>query len=242
MLETGRVDLDAHSVFPDLRPGRYVVLPVTDTGVGMDEETRSHAFEPFFTTKEPGKGTGLGLATVYGIVQQSEGYVWASSTAGSGTTFYVYLPETDVEAAPHEPATSEGDRRGGGETILLVEDEDAVRRLIQRILESAGYQVLAAADGREALDICGSEDTTIDLLRTDVVLPGMDGIETARRLQSLRPPLRTVFMSGYADRVITKQDELGESVGFLEKPFDAGTLMTRIREALDEESPLTTRS
>jgi two-component system cell cycle sensor histidine kinase/response regulator CckA len=241
LIETERAEFDGPYAHPDgvtIDPGRYVVLSVADTGIGMDEATRSQAFEPFFTTKEPGKGTGLGLATVYGIVQQCQGYVWVASAPGEGTRVQIYLPRIEAEAIGGHPPRSEAGSHGGAETILLVEDEDAVRRLIQRILESAGYRVIPVANGDEALEICRSGEALIDLVLTDMVLPGMNGVEIARRLRTLQPTLRTLFMSGYTDRAVSRMQEAGASVGFLEKPFDSGTLMSRVREALDQASPL----
>jgi two-component system cell cycle sensor histidine kinase/response regulator CckA len=237
-IETAQVEIDSTYVQPDgatMPPGPYVVLSVADTGVGMDEETRLQAFEPFFTTKDLGKGTGLGLATVYGIVKQSDGYVWVDSAPGEGTRFRIYLPRTHAEAATPPQTSGEGDTHGGQETILLVEDENAVRTLVQRILESAGYRVIAAANGAEALELCKSAGS-LDLVLTDMVLPGMDGVEIARRLRSLQPSVRTLFMSGYSDRQSSLQADWGKNVAFLEKPFDSETLMTSVRGVLDERT------
>ena len=236
-ITTANIDVDRTYVQPDgatMPPGSYVLLAVSDTGVGMDEETRAQVFEPFFTTKPVGKGTGLGLATVYGIVKQSEGYVWVESARGIGTQLLVYLPRTDAEAAARARSGGGNNTRRGQETILLVEDEDAVRTLVQRVLEAAGYHVLTAADGLEALELA-EQAAELDLVLTDMVLPGMDGIEIARRLRSLQPSVRTLFMSGYSDRLSSLQADWGKNVAFLEKPFDSETLRTSVRDVLDED-------
>jgi two-component system cell cycle sensor histidine kinase/response regulator CckA len=235
LIETANVVLGESHPDPDgaaVGPGRYVVLSVSDTGTGMDEETRAQAFEPFFTTKEPGKGTGLGLATVYGIVKQSDGSVWVDSALGHGTTFRIQLPLLEDEADAPRPVADEVDGHAGPETILIVEDEEAVRGLVRRVLQAAGYDVIAAASGAEALELCRSTERRIDLVLTDIVLPGMDGFEVARRLLALHPAARTLFMSGYSDRRIPAPSELDKDVGLLEKPFDSETLMTSVRQAL----------
>jgi PAS domain S-box-containing protein len=211
-------------------PGRYVVLSVTDTGTGMDAETVGHLFEPFFTTKMKGKGTGLGLATVYGIVRQTGGYVAVETAPGAGTTFRIYLPRCD------EPMTS-GIRPAvashhGTETVLLVEDEPAVRALAKVVLERRGYAVLVAESGAAALDVVTHDPRPIHVLLTDLVMPGMNGRQLASRVAALRPSIKVVFMSGYAADVVRSVDESGAS-GFLAKPFTQRALTAKIREVLD---------
>jgi CheY-like chemotaxis protein len=214
----------------EIPPGRYVVLSVTDTGSGMDAETSSHVFEPFFTTKERGKGTGLGLATVYGIVRQSGGYVAVKTAPGAGTTFRIYLPRCD------EPTTS-GIRRSvasrrGTETILLVEDEAAVRALTRTVLERRGYSVLVAEGGAAALDVLARDSRPVHVLLTDLLMPGMNGRDLASRVRALRPATRIVFMSGYA--ADHAPDFAGDPAAvFLSKPFTERDLVAKIREVLD---------
>jgi PAS domain S-box-containing protein len=215
-------------------PGPYVRLTVTDSGHGMDEDTLRRAFEPFFTTKPSGKGTGLGLATVYGIVKQSGGYVWASSTPGAATTFSVYLPRAVAEAAPPAPAPApppERERPHSG-TVLLVEDAVPVRTLASRVLSDAGYTVLEAGSGAEALEVAAHAGP-IDLLLTDVVMPGMDGTELARRLRAQRPHVPVVFMSGYTGEEVDRRLAIEESAFFLQKPVPPDELLRGVREALE---------
>jgi two-component system, cell cycle sensor histidine kinase and response regulator CckA len=212
-----------------MQPGPYVVLEVSDSGAGMDAETQAHAFEPFFTTKEVGKGTGLGLATVYGIVKQSGGFIWVYSEPGEGTTFKIYLPQVekpvDVAAAP--PPRS---ARGGTETVLVVEDEEVVRDLIGRDLTGRGYSILTAGTGREALAVAAGHDGAIDLVVTDVVMPEMGGLELMQRLTAARPGIKVVYMSGYTERAVA--DGVVPRP-LLQKPFNASTLADTIREVLD---------
>ena len=220
---------------PEVRSGRYVLVAVTDTGCGMAEETQARIFEPFFTTKELGKGTGLGLATVYGIVQQAGGHVAVSSKPGHGSTFKVYLPR--VEAALSAGAETGLPRRASGtETVLLVEDEDAVRTLARRVLEARGYAVLEARDGAEALRLSGANSGEIQLLLTDVVMPGMSGRELADRLTALRPRLKVLYLSGYADDAVVRHGVLEAEVEFVQKPFTVDGLAHKIREVLDREA------
>jgi CheY-like chemotaxis protein len=212
-------------------PGRYVRLTVSDTGTGMDRETRERVFEPFFTTKEVGKGTGLGLSTVYGIVKQSGGHIWVYSEVGLGTTFKIYLPAVD---APIDIVTVRPTRTAptGSETILLVEDEDGVRELIDEVLTARGYQVLAASRGMDALQIAEFVDDDIHLLVTDVVMPQMSGREVVMRLAPGRPNMRVLYLSGYTDDLILQHGALEPGAAFLQKPFGATDLATKVREVL----------
>jgi PAS domain S-box-containing protein len=235
-IETVCVDLDEAyaSQHAEVKPGPYVMLSVTDTGCGMDEQTRARLFEPFFTTKRTGKGTGLGLATVYGIVQQSGGSIWVDSEPDKGTTFEVYFPrelsanETSVRAPLFTACVA------GSETILVVEDEEAVRNLAKRILSGAGYTVLAAANGSEALLICERHPGAVHLMVTDVVMPQMSGKDLAERLVKLYPTLRVLYMSGYTDDAIGHHGVLDAGTHFIGKPFNAADLTRMVREVLDE--------
>ncbi|HEY1952809.1 MAG TPA: PAS domain S-box protein [Gemmatimonadaceae bacterium] len=217
-------------------PGKYVMLAVGDTGVGMTRDTREHAFDPFFTTKEAGKGTGLGLATVYGIVKQSGGYVWIYSEPGLGTTLKLYFPEVSASAAftsaEYKP-TSKIQARGS-ETILLVEDEEAVRGLTSRILEKQGYRVIVAEHGRAAMDIATKEEGRIDLVLTDIVMPGMNGRGLVERLAGIRPRIKSLYMSGYTDDDIIRRGFIEPSKSFLQKPFTSEALLQTVRKVLDE--------
>jgi len=213
--------------------GDYVCLAVADTGVGMDETTQAHLFEPFFTTKEVGKGTGLGLATVYGIVKQSGGYIWVYSEVGHGTTVKVYLPRVPGVAEAPAPAAEPKPVRGGHETVLLVEDATPVRALARRSLEARGYRVLDAADGPSALDLSARHGGGIDILVTDVVMPGMSGRELAERLAPERPRMKVLYTSGFTDDAMVRQGVLNAGVAFLQKPFVPDTLARKVREVLD---------
>ena len=234
-IETTEVDLDeSYSSFHfDVPPGRYVMLAVSDTGTGMDAKTLSHVFEPFFTTKEAGRGTGLGLSMVYGVVKQSGGHVTVYSEPGVGTTFKIYLPR--VEDAPDKDrgASVPSAPVGGAETILVVEDEEAVRRLTCRALEARGYTVLPAADADEALLLCEKHAGEIDLMITDVVMPQLSGREVARRAAALRPGMKVLFMSGYTDDAIVQHGVLDAGTAFLQKPFTPRSLAQKVREVLD---------
>ena len=200
----------------------------------MDEGTKARIFDPFFTTKEKGKGTGLGLSTVYGIVKQSGGNIWVYSEEGRGTTFKVYLPQ--IEAAEKiEPLKPESEIPHGSETILLLEDEDIVRNLTRQILESAGYKVVEAARGEEAIKSFQAENGSIDLLLTDVVMPEMSGKEVADRICELRPSMKVLFMSGYTDEAIVHHGVLDSNVQFIQKPFTPAALAIKIREVLEAD-------
>jgi len=234
-VETRNVELSAAYVqthFP-AKPGRYVMLAVTDTGCGMDAETQSHIFEPFFTTKEPGKGTGLGLATVYGIVKQSEGYIRVYSEQGVGTSFKIYLPRVEDEAEPEESLVVSASVAQGTETVLLVEDEAMVRRLARKVLAQHGYKVLEACDGEEALSLAAQHPGPIDLLLTDTVMPKLSGREVASRLAARFPDLKVVFMSGYTDDAVVRHGVLEAGVPFLQKPFTPDALACKLRDVLD---------
>jgi len=213
------------------------MMRVRDDGVGMSREVLERAFEPFFTTKGVGQGTGMGLATVYGIVQQSRGYVGADSEQGRGTTFTILLPACAPAEGTAEEVSGGVVGTGGAETVLLVEDEEAVRVMAQRVLSRAGYQIIVAADGHTALLASESSDRRIDLLLTDVVMPGMGGRELAERLFQLRPGLRILFMSGYAEDFIAHQGMLEPGVQLITKPFLPIDLVRRVREVLDAPVP-----
>jgi len=214
-------------------PASYVMLAVSDTGIGMADETKARIFEPFFTTKEKGKGTGLGLSTVYGIVKQSGGNIWVYSEPGRGTTFKVYLPQLEAGTEQTEKPAVESATPTGSETILLVEDEDVVRGLARKVLEHAGYNVLDASGGEEAFRLCQKHTEPIHLLLTDVVMPEMSGREIAERLKTLRPTTRVLFMSGYTDEAIVHHGVLDSNVEFIQKPFTPTRLARRVREVLD---------
>ncbi len=235
LVETADAEVDAAQAnqHPGLRPGPYVLLKVTDTGHGMEDEVKSHLFEPFFTTKEKGKGTGLGLSTVYGIVKQSGGYVYVDSEVGKGTSFQVYLPRLEESAETKTIGEAKPLPRTGTETILLVEDEDSVRNLVRDILQMNGYTVFDARDGREALDLCGQHPEHIHLLLTDVIMPQMSGRELAEKMTSLKPQTKILFMSGYTDDALLHQNARVPAVSYLQKPFTPETLTRKVREVLD---------
>ena len=235
-LETANVHLDATSGLPDqtVVPGWYVMLAVVDTGVGMDAHTKRHLFEPFFTTKERGKGTGLGLATVYGIVKQSDGYIWAESEPGQGSAFRVYLPRAGSHVELDAPAVEPDSPFNGSETVLLVEDEAGVRRLARRILEDAGYRVLDAASGQDALSIFAGNRGSIDLLVTDVLMPGLSGPDLFLRVAVDDPGLKVVYISGYATEAMARQFGLDRSRPYIQKPFTANQLVSTVRSVLDD--------
>jgi len=217
-----------------VKPGSYVMLSISDTGVGMTKEVQERVFEPFFTTKEMGKGTGLGLSTVYGIVKQSGGNIWVYSEVGKGSTFKIYLPR--VEEALEEAVREEviGEIPRGGETILVVEDEEAVRKLAVRLLKRQGYKVLEAPDGGQAFILCEKYQDPIHLILSDVIMPGMSGRELVERLQRIHPEMRVLYMSGYTDNVIIHHGILEQGLAFIQKPFTLETLARKVREVLDK--------
>ena len=239
-IETANVVLDAayaaHHL--DVEPGEYVLLAISDTGVGMSDKVKAHLFEPFFTTKERGKGTGLGLASVHGIIKQNEGHIGVYSEVGQGTSFKIYLPRTAAGVGPTRPVPPEGAALPrGSETVLVVEDEAPVRGLMREILAAQGYRVLTAGDGMEALRVAREHPAPIHLLITDVVMPRMSGRALADELQPLRPEMRVLYTSGYTDDAIVHHGVLDEGVHFLPKPFELEALAQRVRSVLDSDGP-----
>ena len=233
-VETANVELDA-SFMQDvtIHPGSYVLLAVSDDGIGMNEATKQRLFEPFFTTKEHGKGTGLGLATVYGIVKQTGGYIWVYSEPGKGATFKIYLPRVSGDGKVPDAVVVEEEMPAGTETVLLVEDEQAVRLLTRRILERAGYRVFDAANAEQAEALFERHGSVFNLLVTDVIMPGASGPRLFERLARQRPDLKVLYVSGYTGDTIVHQGELAPGVEFLRKPFTADALNRRVREVLD---------
>jgi CheY-like chemotaxis protein len=235
-IETRNVHLDESYAqrFQEVRPGPYVMLAVTDTGCGMNEEVKARMFEPFFTTKGVGQGTGLGLATVFGVVKQSGGHIAVYSEPGKGTSFKIYMPrvEGEVRASGSHPGFAK--IPGGTETILLVEDEDAVRRLGRLVLETNGYTVVEAGDGEQALRICEQYPDPIHLIVTDVIMPHIGGRELADRLLALLPTLKVLYLSGYTDDAIIRHGVLDSTMAFLQKPFTNMALARKVREVLDQ--------
>jgi PAS domain S-box-containing protein len=235
-IETSNVSLDEEYArfHAPLRPGDYVMLAISDTGLGMDSETQSHIFEPFFTTKGP-KGTGLGLSTVYGIVKQSGGYIWVNSEPGKGTSFKIYLPRIAERAEPAQvvAANESAFTEPGTETILLAEDEANLRYLARQFLEKQGYKVIEAADGAVAMQIAVAHEGVIHLLLTDVIMPGMNGRELAQRISEIRPQTKVLYMSGYTENVIGHNGTLDAGVRLLQKPFTLRDLKSKVREVLD---------
>jgi CheY-like chemotaxis protein len=236
-IETTNVDVDAQytALLDSVAPGRYVMLAVSDSGCGIDDEIQAKIFEPFFTTKEKGKGTGLGLATVYGIVKQSDGHITVQSEVGHGTTFRIYLPRLDEVS--RAPFAEEALPPGGTETVLLVEDEEALRTITFELLLENGYRVLVAADGAEAQEVFGRQSEPIHLLITDVVMPGMNGRALAESLRARRPGLKVLYMSGYTDDVVLQRHALAAGGRLLHKPFSVHALLREVRAALAEPTP-----
>jgi PAS domain S-box-containing protein len=240
-IETANVTLDANYArfHSPVKPGDYVMLAISDTGMGMDTETQTHIFEPFYTTKGL-KGTGLGLSTVYGIIKQSEGYIWVYSETGKGTTFKIYLPRVDAAFTQPEalPTTTANERPGPGhETVLLVEDEENLRQLTRQFLVSQGYSVIEAADGGAALRLSQAHQGPIHLLLTDVIMPGINGRELANQVSSSRPEMKVLYMSGYTENHIGHNGTLDEGVTLLQKPFTLPALKAKVREVLDTPPP-----
>ncbi len=234
-IETSNQELDKEYAGRHARmnPGSYVMLAVSDTGAGMEDEVLEHLFEPFFTTKAVGKGTGLGLATVYGIVKQSGGYIWVYSEIGQGTIFKIYLPRVDAEADAITKGVSESMNLKGKETVFLVEDEEIVRKLSKQILESCGYTVVEARNGAEALELCKKSDKHFDLLLTDVVMPKMSGRQLVKHITGVRPGIKVLYMSGYTDDSVLRNGVIAAGENFIQKPFTFNTLAGQVREMLD---------
>ncbi len=234
-IQTGNVELDQAYTWnhPGSKVGSYVMLTVTDTGTGMDAGTLTHIFEPFFTTKERGKGTGLGLATVYGVVKQSNGYIWVDSAPGKGTSFQIYLPQHVGQLVVDAPITDSREKLRGSETILLVEDADPLRKLAQTFLEGGGFRVLSAENGEKALELATRFGGKFDLLLTDVVMPGMNGRVLAEQLFSRQPGMKVLYMSGYTDSFIAGHGVLDPKTHLLHKPFTEEVLIRKVREVLD---------
>lgn len=227
----GRLSIETCAVERDRPAGRYAMLAVTDTGSGMSAETLSHIFEPFFTTKDPSKGTGLGLATVYGIVQQHGGWIDVVSELGQGASFQIYFPAASGAPAGFAPAIAEPAARRTG-TILLVEDQAAIRMLLEDVLSEAGHRILAAADGRAALELATEYTGAVDLLITDVVMPEMSGPDLASRITPLRPSVIVLYMSGYTDHALLHRGAIEQGAAFLQKPFLPESLLSKIDELL----------
>jgi PAS domain S-box-containing protein len=234
MLETANVEHDVdYAREQEASPvRRFVMLAVSDTGIGMDEATKARIFEPFFTTKEPGKGTGLGLATVYGIVHQSGGFIWVYSEVGRGTTFKIYLPEVDAPVSSTGAAAAT-DLPRGTETVLVAEDSEAVRAVTRQVLERQGYTVLEAPHGNAALALAAAHDGPIHLLLTDVVMPGLSGRQLADELTKRRPATRVLYTSGYTDDAVVRHGVLEAGIAYLQKPFTSASLARKVRETLD---------
>ncbi|MBI5396585.1 MAG: response regulator [Verrucomicrobia bacterium] len=222
---------------PGAKPGPHVLLRVKDSGCGIPSEVLDRMFEPFFTTKEQGKGTGLGLATVYGIVLQSGGHITVESEPGRGATFRIYLPRLENGADTTTLGRGPGAAPGGTETILLAEDETNVRKLARELLSSSGYTVLQAKDGNEALKVAESCQAPIHLLITDVVMPGLNSNTMVRLLRTMRPDIKVLYISGYTDTTLVSRDVIRSGAAFLQKPFSPDTLARKVRETLDAPPP-----
>jgi CheY-like chemotaxis protein len=233
VIETANVELEAHSAMPDFSapPGSYVMISVSDTGCGIDPETRRRIFEPFFTTKETGKGTGLGLATCYGIVQQSGGHIWVYSEPGHGSVFTIYLPRVDAVATHARPRRTTA--LAGQETILIVEDDERVRGAVARMLEPRGYQLIVAPSPEAAVDLAATHDGPIDLVLSDVVMPGASGPAIIEQIEARIGKVRVLFMSGYSDHPLLRARKVTDGLNFVQKPFGPVLLARKVREALD---------
>ena len=224
-------------VTPDVPPGDYVALTVSDTGTGMDATTKSRVFEPFFTTKGPGKGTGLGLAVVFGVVKQSGGHLKVTSSIGSGTTFTCYFPRAGDEIETQMAQAPAVVPQRGHETIFLVEDDSAVRGLVRVALERSGYRVVEACDGEEAIRFLQGYSGPLDLLVSDVVMPNIGGRELAQLVEVMRPGVKVLFLSGYTDDAVLKHGINHAELNFLQKPFSPFALATAVRQILDQDAP-----
>ena len=230
---TARQEPRLPAASPSVPPGRYVLLAVCDTGHGMTDEVKAHLFEPFFTTKEPGKGTGLGLATVYGIMEQAGGHIAVDSAPGQGTTVRLYWPPAAAPAVAPKPPSHSPVLPGGSETILIVEDEDAIRSFTRLVLQRSGYTVLEARDGEEALAVAGRHDGPIHLIATDVVMPQLSGPDLIRQITARRPTAKVLYLSGYTKSMVLQQNMLNAGTSLLQKPFTAESLLRKVREVLD---------
>jgi two-component system cell cycle sensor histidine kinase/response regulator CckA len=235
VIETSNAELDDRYALqhPPFSPGRYVLLAITDTGIGMSAETKTHIFEPFFTTKEVGKGTGLGLSTVYGVVKQSGGYIWVYSELGHGSVFKIYLPRVDQSVQQSRPSELAPELYHGTETVLLVEDEESVRTLTRSLLEEGGYTVIEASNGAQALEIVGRLSGPIHLLLTDVVMPGMNGRVLAKKMIEAQPKMKVIYISGYTGSFSSHGELFDAAATLVQKPFSRATLLRKLREALD---------
>jgi two-component system cell cycle sensor histidine kinase/response regulator CckA len=236
LIETSNAELDSTYTdrHPVVRQGRYVLLAVSDSGTGMSAETQARIFEPFFTTKAQGKGTGLGLATVYGVVKQSGGFIWVYSELEKGTCFKIYLPRVDEQVERVNPVHAVSEAPKGTATILLTEDEQDVREVAREFLESGGYAVMEARDGEEALGLVQKHEGAINLLVTDMIMPGMTGRELAARLKEQRPGLRILYMSGYSEQAASESLQSDPSMRLLTKPFSRLAILRAVHELLNQ--------
>ncbi len=234
LITTSTVELDEGYALShaEVKPGQYVLLTVSDNGMGMSKPTQERIFEPFFTTKEPGKGTGLGLSTVYGIIKQSNGHIWVYSEEGHGTTFKIYLPSSTITERSGASEKTKSSPRGS-ETILLVEDEDALRNLARRVLEINGYRVIEASNGQEAIEVCEQQTGQIDLVVTDIIMPKMGGVELVNHMKTSCPGIKILFITGYTDNTLIHNGNLEQGFTLLQKPFSPDSLVRKVREVLN---------